>query len=160
MSVAVNNPSEEIQLMRKLHGNLVLEESGFLKKVTQKDSDLNKRAAETYYSNWQDKKNIENNEEHVENRREHAQVMTNAFYDLVTDFYEYGKCMLSLLYLCMKGGPQLTNLPFPFPFFLVIVQAGANLSTLPNYTRVRDYQISDGLGLAVFRTTEKWTRCV
>lgn len=90
MSVTVNNPSEEIQLMRKLHGNLVLEESGFLKKVTQKDSDLNKRAAETYYSNWQDKKNIENNEEHVENRREHAQVMTNAFYDLVTDFYEYG----------------------------------------------------------------------
>jgi sterol 24-C-methyltransferase len=90
MSVALNNPSEEVKLMRKLHGNLVLEESGFLKKVTQKDSTLNKKAADTYYSNWKDKQHIENNEEHVENRREHAQVMTNAFYDLVTDFYEYG----------------------------------------------------------------------
>ena|ERR1700710_182967 len=98
MSVTVNNPSEEIQLMRKLHGNLVLEESGFLKKVTQKDSALNKKAAETYYSNWKDKKNIENNEEHVENRREHAQVMTNAFYDLVTDFYEYGMVAFLLLF--------------------------------------------------------------
>lgn len=118
MSVTVNNPSEEIQLMRKLHGNLVLEESGFLKKVTQKDSDLNKRAAETYYSNWQDKKHLENNEEHVENRREHAQVMTNAFYDLVTDFYEYGKwhAVLSLVVRVCEG--WFCNQMFCYFFFL------------------------------------------
>ncbi|KAI9316373.1 S-adenosyl-L-methionine-dependent methyltransferase [Dichotomocladium elegans] len=92
MSLSVDNNTEEIQLMRKLHGNLVLEESGFLKKVAQKDSDLNKLAAQRYYSNWADKKEpeLKDNGAQVSNRREHAQVMTNAFYDLVTDFYEYG----------------------------------------------------------------------
>ncbi|KAI8877447.1 delta-sterol C-methyltransferase Erg6 [Backusella circina FSU 941] len=90
MSVTVNNLSEEVQLMRKLHGNLVLEESGFFKKVTQKDSKLNKKAAETYYDNWKDQKHLDDNQKDVEGRRTQAQTMTNAFYDLVTDFYEYG----------------------------------------------------------------------
>lgn len=87
-----NINSEEIKMMRKLHGdNLVLEESGFFKKVTQKDSHLNKRVADAYYNNWKDGGRLqENNEKDVENRRHQAQNMTNAFYDLVTDFYEYG----------------------------------------------------------------------
>ncbi|KAG0171321.1 Delta(24)-sterol C-methyltransferase [Apophysomyces sp. BC1034] len=84
--MAMTSP-EETQLMQKLHGNLVLEEAGFFKKVTQKDSSLNKKAAESYYSNWTDSKE---DEKAVENRRGQAQSMTNAFYDLVTDFYEYG----------------------------------------------------------------------
>ena len=93
MAISVNTPTEEIQLMRQLHGELHLEESGFFKKVTQKDSKLNKKAAENYYSNWSLKKEpeLEDNQNFVDGRREQAQNMTNAFYDLVTDFYEYGK---------------------------------------------------------------------
>lgn len=95
MSLTINDNSEEVQVMRKLHGNLVLEENGFFKKVTQKDSKLNKQAAERYYSNWTDKKDNEmRDKSFVEYRRENAQTMTNAFYDLVTDFYEYGKAYL------------------------------------------------------------------
>lgn len=97
MSLTINDNSEEAQLMRKLHGNIILDEGGFFKKVTQKNSSLNKQAAERYYSNWEDKKDTEMRDKaFVENRREHAQNMTNAFYDLVTDFYEYGKIIFSL----------------------------------------------------------------
>lgn len=91
MSVAIDNKnSEEIKKMRQLHGQLHLQESGFFRKVTQKDSRLNKHAAESYYENWKDGNNLKNNENDVEERRHQAQSMTNAFYDLVTDFYEYG----------------------------------------------------------------------
>jgi sterol 24-C-methyltransferase len=85
-----NTNSEEIKMMRKLHGDLVLEESGFFRKVIQKESQLNKNAADSYYKNWKDGNSLEDNEKDVENRRHQAQNMTNAFYDLVTDFYEYG----------------------------------------------------------------------
>lgn len=89
MSMTIDNTTEEVQLMRKLHGKLILEENGFLKKVTQKDSQLNKKATEEYYQNWSDKKEADrkDNESQVAGRRERAQKMTNAFYDLVTDFY-------------------------------------------------------------------------
>lgn len=91
MSITADKPnSEEITRMRKLHGDLVLQESGFLKKVTQKNSQLNKFAADSYNDNWKDINNLQDNEKYVENRRHQAQIMTNSFYDLVTDFYEYG----------------------------------------------------------------------
>lgn len=112
--------------MRKLHGNLHLEEDGFFKKVTQKDRKLNGQAAQRYYSNWADKKEHEraNNEESVEGRREQAQNMTNAFYDLVTDFYEYGTyCSLGFLILYSLNCCSC-------------VKAGANRSTLPSSTKV------------------------
>ncbi|KAF7731571.1 Delta(24)-sterol C-methyltransferase [Apophysomyces ossiformis] len=84
--MALSSP-EELQIMQKLHGDLVLEEAGFFKKVTQKNSVLNKKAADTYHSHWTDAKE---KQKAVESRRGQAQSMTNAFYDLVTDFYEYG----------------------------------------------------------------------
>ncbi|OZJ05225.1 hypothetical protein BZG36_02450 [Bifiguratus adelaidae] len=92
----------EKNLMRQLHGNIITEESGFLRKVTQKHEQLNKKAVETYYGNWEDKKDIKNTEGGVIQRRANAQVMTNAFYDLVTDFYEYGICTVpqQLCILC------------------------------------------------------------
>lgn len=91
MSVSIDDKnSEEIKRMRQHHGELYLEESGFFKKVTQKDSSLNKIAAESYYKNWKDGSHLQGNEKDVEERRHEAQNMTNAFYDLVTDFYEYG----------------------------------------------------------------------
>ncbi|KAI8145618.1 S-adenosyl-L-methionine-dependent methyltransferase [Fennellomyces sp. T-0311] len=90
MSLIANDHKEQIQLMQKLHGNVVLDEGSFFKKISQKDHKLNKEAAERYYSNWDHKREENHQEELVTNRRDHAQGMTNAFYDLVTDFYEYG----------------------------------------------------------------------
>jgi sterol 24-C-methyltransferase len=87
---ADNKNSEEIQMMRKLHGNLYLEESGFFKKITQKDAKLNKDTTDAYHKNWKDGNHLQDNEEDVDQRRHQAQNMTNSFYDLVTDFYEYG----------------------------------------------------------------------
>lgn len=91
MSVAIDNKnSEEIKRMRQLHGTIHLEESGFLKKITQKDKALNKDTTDFYYNNWKDADNLKDNNKHVEERRHEAQNMTNSFYDMVTDFYEYG----------------------------------------------------------------------
>lgn len=75
------------------HGDLVKEESGIvpsLSKIQRKDVEMHKAAVNTYYSNWKDRTDISKSEEGVQVRRANAQVMTNAFYDLVTDFYEYG----------------------------------------------------------------------
>lgn len=89
MSVTINDTSEEAKMMRELHGQLVLDEQGFLKKVTQKDPRLNKQVADRYYSHWSKKETeIKDNDSYVSNRREQAQNMTNAFYDLATDFYD------------------------------------------------------------------------
>lgn len=91
MAVTVDSYTEEIKLMRNLHGQLVFDESSFLKKVGRKDDTLNKQAAQSYQSLWQDQNDLKDNESYVDGRREKAQSMTNSFYDLVTDFYEYGK---------------------------------------------------------------------
>lgn len=90
MSVTINDASEESKMMRELHGQLVLDErGGFLRKVAQKDPKLNKQVADQYYSHWsKNETEINDNESYVTSRREQAQNMTNAFYDLATDFYD------------------------------------------------------------------------
>ncbi|RUS32751.1 Delta(24)-sterol C-methyltransferase, partial [Jimgerdemannia flammicorona] len=93
MPVNPDSYVEEKERMKKFHGSIVEEKSGLVtsfKKVTQKNEELNAKAVDTYYSNWEDRKDIKNTEEGVQKRRANAQIMTNAFYDLVTDFYEYG----------------------------------------------------------------------
>ncbi|KAI8098914.1 S-adenosyl-L-methionine-dependent methyltransferase [Halteromyces radiatus] len=77
--------------MRDLHGRqLVLDENSFLKKVGQKNDALNNQASKRYHSLWNDQGKLKDNDEAVDTRRQQAQSMTNSFYDLVTDFYEYG----------------------------------------------------------------------
>lgn len=87
-------PITDSRLIAKMHhGDIVKEEGGILPslaKIQRKDVEMHKAAVTTYYSNWEDKKDISNTEEGVQVRRANAQTMTNAFYDLVTDFYEYG----------------------------------------------------------------------
>ncbi|CAO3589498.1 unnamed protein product [Absidia cylindrospora] len=90
MALTVDSYTEEIKLMRDLHGRLVFDENSFLKKVGQKNDKLNEQAAKSYQSLWKDQDNLKDNETFVDHRREQAQTMTNSFYDLVTDFYEYG----------------------------------------------------------------------
>lgn len=45
-----------------------------------------------YVDLWNDHEhgNIKNNDQDVTKRKENAQELTNCFYDMVTDFYEYG----------------------------------------------------------------------
>jgi hypothetical protein len=91
MALTVDSYTEEIKSMRDLHGRLVFDENSFLKKVGQKNDKLNEQAAKSYQSLWKDQNQLKDNETFVDHRREQAQTMTNSFYDLVTDFYEYGK---------------------------------------------------------------------
>ncbi|KAI9348772.1 S-adenosyl-L-methionine-dependent methyltransferase [Zopfochytrium polystomum] len=57
-----------------------------------KDANAYKAAVDDYLKNWEaDKRNLANTEDATEERRLHSKTYTNAFYDLVTDFYEYGK---------------------------------------------------------------------
>ncbi|KAI8072630.1 S-adenosyl-L-methionine-dependent methyltransferase [Gongronella butleri] len=74
--------------MHQHHGKqLVLDEDHFFQKIGLKSKDLHGKASDTYHGNWVDQPG---NDAAVDDRRQQAQTMTNAFYDLVTDFYEYG----------------------------------------------------------------------
>ncbi|KAJ1548189.1 Delta(24)-sterol C-methyltransferase, partial [Cladochytrium tenue] len=56
-----------------------------------KNAKIHKAAVDDYLRNWEeDKRNLANTEEATEARRQHSKTYTNHFYDLVTDFYEYG----------------------------------------------------------------------
>ncbi|CAG8530648.1 5840_t:CDS:2 [Ambispora leptoticha] len=84
-----NNDSYD--LVKKHHGEIIYEASGFVTKIHRKDSQLNRRVVNTYTDLWkEDRKDLSNKDETIQKRREQAQTMTNAFYDIVTDFYEYG----------------------------------------------------------------------
>ncbi|ORX89104.1 hypothetical protein K493DRAFT_234688 [Basidiobolus meristosporus CBS 931.73] len=77
----------------KHHGATVIADEGNLvKKLTTKDKSLNQNAVDEYYKYWteEEKKNLDTYDENVEKRRANASYLTNKFYDLVTDFYEYG----------------------------------------------------------------------
>ncbi|KAJ1567226.1 Delta(24)-sterol C-methyltransferase [Cladochytrium tenue] len=56
-----------------------------------KNAKIHKVAVDDYLRNWEeDKRNLANTEEATEARRQHSKTYTNHYYDLVTDFYEYG----------------------------------------------------------------------
>ncbi|KAJ3332963.1 hypothetical protein HDU76_012460 [Blyttiomyces sp. JEL0837] len=60
-------------------------------RVKAKDAKTHKAAVDDYLKNWQaDKKNLADTQGATEDRRLHSKTYTNHFYDLVTDFYEYG----------------------------------------------------------------------
>ncbi|KAJ3105270.1 Delta(24)-sterol C-methyltransferase [Phlyctochytrium planicorne] len=66
---------------------------GFLARlrVKNKDAKTHKAAVDQYLQNWEaDKRNLADTDSATEERRLHSKTYTNHFYDLVTDFYEYG----------------------------------------------------------------------
>ncbi|KAJ3217071.1 Delta(24)-sterol C-methyltransferase [Dinochytrium kinnereticum] len=66
---------------------------GFLARlrVKNKDARQHKAAVDDYLQNWEaDKRNLADTDAATEDRRLHSKTYTNHFYDLVTDFYEYG----------------------------------------------------------------------
>ncbi|KAK9763400.1 Delta(24)-sterol C-methyltransferase [Basidiobolus ranarum] len=93
--MAVTTAQQDKEASIKHHGeHVVAEERNLLKKLTTKDKSLNKNAVDEYYKYWteDEKKNLDTYDAHVEERRANASYLTNKFYDLVTDFYEYGWC--------------------------------------------------------------------
>ncbi|KAJ1559138.1 Delta(24)-sterol C-methyltransferase, partial [Cladochytrium tenue] len=56
-----------------------------------KDVDQHEAALESYLEKFEaDHRDMRNNEGAIEGRRETSKTMTNFYYDLATDFYEYG----------------------------------------------------------------------
>jgi hypothetical protein len=71
-------------------------------RVKQLDRDAHKAAVDDYLANWQkDKRNLADTKAAEEERRLHSKTYTNAFYDLVTDFYEYGEFELATSFLLL-----------------------------------------------------------
>ncbi|KAJ3077932.1 Delta(24)-sterol C-methyltransferase, partial [Quaeritorhiza haematococci] len=66
----------------------------------------------SYGTYFQDRKqeDILNNEEDVVRRKKNVQTLTNHFYDLVTDFYEYGWGASFHFARCFKGEPFPVNI--------------------------------------------------
>ncbi|KAJ1552256.1 Delta(24)-sterol C-methyltransferase, partial [Nowakowskiella sp. JEL0078] len=65
----------------------------FLQRLGKKnvDKEAHKAVVDSYYAGWdQDRNDITDTTAAVDHRRETAQRLTNHFYDMVTDFYEYG----------------------------------------------------------------------
>ncbi|TPX61566.1 hypothetical protein SpCBS45565_g07222 [Spizellomyces sp. 'palustris'] len=65
----------------------------FLLRLRKKNTDTSshKLTVDSYYQYWDsDRKSLENTENSVAERRSNSDKLTNHFYDLVTDFYEYG----------------------------------------------------------------------
>jgi sterol 24-C-methyltransferase len=102
--VAETNNSEEhvseSDIVKQLHGEIIYEPNGFISKIRRKDKMLNRHSLNTYNSMYKgDKEDFSNREETTKLRRENAQKMTNSFYDIVTDFYEYGKYLNFVCYM-------------------------------------------------------------
>ncbi|TPX34708.1 hypothetical protein SmJEL517_g02676 [Synchytrium microbalum] len=69
------------------------DQSGFMSRMATKakDTEAHKNTVDSYAQFWDaDHKNLANTEESIANRREKYAQLTNHYYDLVTDFYEYG----------------------------------------------------------------------
>lgn len=66
----------------------------FLMRLRKKNQDkaAHKKTVDNYYSFWDGdrKTDLSNTEASVSARREHSATLTNYYYDMVTDFYEYG----------------------------------------------------------------------
>lgn len=123
--VETNNLEEHVSEsdVKRLHGEIIYEPNGFFSKIRRKDRMLNRRAVNTYTAMYKgDKEDFSNREEATKLRRENAQKMTNSFYDIVTDFYEYGK-YLKFVCMCCKGNLQGFNIVF-FLFFHELINIG------------------------------------
>ena len=99
--------------IKRHHGEIIYETNGFISKIHRKDRQLNRRTVNTYTGMWkEDKKDFSNKEETTKVRRENAQKMTNAFYDIVTDFYEYGKYLICLCVMSIRKFARIEKLSF------------------------------------------------
>ena len=71
-------------------------QDNFLMRLRTKNqnAESHRKTVESYDQFFIDRSSLENNEEAVKKRRDGSDVLTNHFYNLVTDFYEYGKFLI------------------------------------------------------------------
>lgn len=85
--------SPELENSNKLH-QTTAKKTTFISKVVEKDKDLYKEKAASYFDFWETKDSGKNDSEdgnnNIESRLSKYTQLTNAYYDLATDFYEYG----------------------------------------------------------------------
>jgi hypothetical protein len=73
---------------------------GFLMRLRKKntDSKSHKATVDSYFSYWDvDRNSLEDTSSGIKKRRGGSDKLTNHFYDLVTDFYEYGTIFFYLV---------------------------------------------------------------
>ncbi|GAB5590516.1 Delta(24)-sterol C-methyltransferase [Umbelopsis nana] len=84
--VVSTSHSEDLAFSRALHGNQVKE--GFLSNLASKNKNVHNAATGDYLSLW--KKPENETEEDEKKRLNQYTQLTNTYYNLATDFYEYG----------------------------------------------------------------------
>ncbi|RGB34794.1 S-adenosyl-L-methionine-dependent methyltransferase [Rhizophagus diaphanus] len=80
---------EDLAFSKTLH-NHESEHGGLLAKITSKDKEAFENVVNNYMKYWTDKDPMTESEETKEARRSNYTNMTNAYYNIATDFYEYG----------------------------------------------------------------------
>ena len=81
--------AEDIAFARAMHGKEV--KSGLLANLSSKNADVSGVASDTYLKMW--KKPEAENEEDEAKRLDSYTALVNSYYNLATDFYEYGNGM-------------------------------------------------------------------
>jgi len=87
-------------------------EDNFIKRLATKAKDQSAHAGtvNSYTSYFNHDEQVQNNAQEVKNRKANAQNITNAFYDMVTDFYEYGWGQSFHFCRYFKGDSFATNI--------------------------------------------------
>lgn len=80
--------AEDIAFARAMHGKEI--KSGLLSNLASKNADVHNVATDTYLKMW--KQPGAENEEDENKRLDSYTALVNSYYNLATDFYEYGKC--------------------------------------------------------------------
>ncbi|KAG1458239.1 hypothetical protein G6F56_006441 [Rhizopus delemar] len=82
-----SNHAQDIEYARALHGEKV--RTGLLSNLSSKNAQVHNATTDAYLNLW--KKEVKNEtKEHEENRKEDYTTLVNSYYNLATDFYEYG----------------------------------------------------------------------
>ncbi|KAG1049723.1 hypothetical protein G6F46_012692 [Rhizopus delemar] len=82
-----SNHAQDIEYARALHGDKI--KSGLLANLSSKNAQVHNATTDAYLNLW--KKEVKNEtKEHEENRKGDYTTLVNSYYNLATDFYEYG----------------------------------------------------------------------
>lgn len=84
-------------------------QDNFFMRLRTKNQDVqsHKKTVQSYDQYFADRNSLANNEEAVEKRRQGSDVLTNHFYNLVTDFYEYGTFLTQSFWLSRSIGSSI-----------------------------------------------------
>ncbi|RAK96969.1 sterol 24-C-methyltransferase [Aspergillus ibericus CBS 121593] len=83
------NHARDAEFNRILHGKSAQAQGGFAA-MRSKDADAQKAAVDEYFKHWDNKGHEEETEETRAARRAEYATLTRHYYNLATDFYEYG----------------------------------------------------------------------